>query len=104
MSVLGATAQGTARGAHTANMTSMSKTRAVFQLSGWLKALASCAEGRKQRHTVQGGLVMRPGGRWRRWPTAVCTQRVCVCSGERARLQREQGAGSSAPKTFLSCS
>ena len=71
----------------TTNMESMSKTRVVFQLSGWSKAIASCAEGRKQRHTVQGGLVMRPGGmRRRRQPR--CARAAFAARIERARLYR----------------
>ena len=48
--------QGARGEARASNIRSMFVTRDVSQRSRWLKAVANCAEGRKQGHTVRGEL------------------------------------------------
>ena len=71
-----------ARAGRTSNMFCMFVTLEVSQLSGWLKACASCREGRKQGTHGVGQAGCGPGGGTRR-AIEVRAQHA----GERARLQ-----------------
>ena len=83
----------------TLNMPPMSVTRDVFQLKGWLKAVADC-RGSQAGHTVRGGLRAGKGDRRRANAECACSLHVgghvtAGCGG--------QGAGSSARETCVSC-